>query len=210
MLFGMIFLLYSYSRRSLKIFDWYRLFDTFTKTWFGGLSCVVSSLPAIVVDGSKSFSFPGCSLVQIVSSSKPGCVSLVHGFTHDKSVPLLVFGTSSKLSTANWNSYPLVEKTRPSKWHQRRVVFSRPYVDIFSTNVEELQFWRSCACANKIPKQQYLWTWARASYRTMLPEISARRSLLEPSFRYLSPGKKGEKCRPLDHMWQNPFVHSAR
>ena len=51
---------------------------------------------------------------------------------------------------------------------------------------------------------------ARASYRTMLPEISARRSLLEPSFRYLSPGREGEKCRPLDHTWQNPFVHSAR
>ena len=34
------------------------------------LSCifVVSSLPATVVDGSKSFSFPGCSLVRIVSS----------------------------------------------------------------------------------------------------------------------------------------------
>ena len=40
---------------------------------------------------------------------------------------------------------------------------------------------------------------ARASYQTMLPEISARRSLLEPSFRYLSPGREGEKCRPLDH-----------
>ena len=50
---------------------------------------------------------------------------------------------------------------------------------------------------------------ARASYRTMLPEISARRSLLEPSFRYLSPGREGEKCRPLDHTWQIPFVHSA-
>ena len=41
---------------------------------------------------------------------------------------------------------------------------------------------------------------ARASYRTMLPEISARRSLLEPSFRYLLPGREGERCRPLDHM----------
>ena len=40
---------------------------------------------------------------------------------------------------------------------------------------------------------------ARASYQTMLPEISARRSLLEPRFRYLSPGREGEKCRPLDH-----------
>ena len=31
--------------------------------------------------------------------------------------------------------YPLVEETRPSKWHQRNVVFGRPYVGIFSTNV---------------------------------------------------------------------------
>ena len=44
----------------------------------------------------------------------------------------------------------------------------------------------------------------------MLPEISARRSLLEPSFRYLSPGREGEKCRSLDHMGQIPFVNSAR
>ena len=41
----------------------------------------------------------------------------------------------------------------------------------------------------------------------MFPEISARWSLLEPSFRYLSPGIEGEKCRPLDHMWQIPFIH---
>ena len=47
------------------------------------------SLPAIVVDGSKSFSFPGCSLIRIVSSTTPGYVSLVHVFTHNKSVPCL-------------------------------------------------------------------------------------------------------------------------
>ena len=82
------FLLDSYSRRSLKLFGWYGLSDTFTKTCSGGLSCVfvVSSLPAILVDDSKSFSFPGCSLIRIVSSSTPGYVSLVHGFIHDKSV----------------------------------------------------------------------------------------------------------------------------
>ena len=51
---------------------------------------------------------------------------------------------------------------------------------------------------------------ARASYQTMFPEISARWSLLEPSFRYLSPGIGGEKCRPLDHMWQIPFIHSVQ
>ena len=44
----------------------------------------------------------------------------------------------------------------------------------------------------------------------MFPEISARRSLLEPSFRYLSPGIEGEKRRPLDRMWQIPFIHSVQ
>ena len=30
------------------------------------------------------------------------------------------------------------------------------------------------------------------------------------SFRYLSPGIEGEKCRPLDHMWQIPFFPLTR
>ena len=74
---------------SLKFFGWYGLSDTFTKTWSGWLSCVfvVSSLPAFFVDGSKSFSFSGCSLNRIVSSTTPGSVSLVHGFTSSKVIP---------------------------------------------------------------------------------------------------------------------------
>ena len=96
-LFEVIFLLDSYSLKSLKIFGLYGLSDAFTKTWSGGISCVfvVSSLSTIVVDGSKSFSFPGCSLVRIVSSTTPGSMSLVHGFTHDKNVPYL-FSTHFK------------------------------------------------------------------------------------------------------------------
>ena len=41
------------------------------------------------MDGSKSFSFPVCSLVRIVSSTTPCSMSLVHGFTHCESVPYL-------------------------------------------------------------------------------------------------------------------------
>ena len=91
MLFELIFLLDSYSRGSLNFCGWYGLSDTSTKTLSGGLSCVfvVSSLPAIVVDGFKSFLFQGCSLIWIVSSTTTGSVSLVHGFTHHKSVPYL-------------------------------------------------------------------------------------------------------------------------
>ena len=32
----------------------------------------------------------------------------------------------------------------------------------------------------------------------------------EPSFRYVFPGSEAEKCRPLDHRWQIPFIHSAQ
>ena len=39
---------------------------------------------------------------------------------------------------------------------------------------------------------------------------SGDRFLGEPRFRYLSPGREGEKCRPLDHVRQIPFIHSAR
>ena len=70
-LFEIIFFLDSYSRKSLDFFGWYGLSDTFTKTLSGGLSCVfvVSSLSAIVVDGSESFLFPGRFLIRIVSST---------------------------------------------------------------------------------------------------------------------------------------------
>ena len=34
---------------------------------------------------------------------------------------------------------------------------------IFSPRIwQDVQLWGSCACANKIPKQQYLWTWCQS------------------------------------------------
>ena len=82
-------------------------------------------------------SFPGCSLVWNVSSTTPGSLTLAHGFTHDKSAP---YWFSTPQATTNWNSYPLVEKTRSCKRDQIRVVFSRPYVDISPRIWGELQF----------------------------------------------------------------------
>ena len=51
---------------------------------------------------------------------------------------------------------------------------------------------------------------ARASYRTISPEITARAAKLR--FRHLSPptGREGEISRPLDHTRLIPFIHSAR
>ena len=83
---------------------------------------------------------------------------------------------------------------------------------------QELQFRVAAHAPTKYQSNSTFRRGDRASYRTTLPEISARRSLLEPSFRYLLPGREGEKCRPLeaqpepglplDHTRQNPFVHS--
>ena len=89
------------------------LSDTFTKTWSGGLSCVfvVSRLPAIVVDGSKSFSFPCIRTLRLHQALCHYCMVLP---------TVKVFPSCFR---------------HLSKWHQRRVVFSRPYMYIFSTNM---------------------------------------------------------------------------
>ena len=132
MLFEIIFLLDSYSRRSLKFFVWYGLSDTFTKTWPGALSFVfiVFSLPATVVNGSKSFSFPACSLIRIVSSTTPRSASLVHGFTCDESVPYLFSTTQTKLKFLStcWKSFSYF-------LHVARYI-----VNIFNSNAEKPTF----------------------------------------------------------------------
>ena len=107
----------------MKFFGWYGLSDTFTKASSGGLSCVfvfvylcvfvVFSLPAIVVDGSKLFSCAGCSLVRIVSSTTTGSVSLVHGFTHDKSVPYLFSTPQARSQQQIENLIHLLKKLAP-------------------------------------------------------------------------------------------------
>ena len=77
------------------------------------------------MDSSKSFSFPGCSLVRIVSLTSPDSASLNAWFYPREKCSLLVFDTSNKISTANWNFHPVFQETRPSKCHQRHVVFTR-------------------------------------------------------------------------------------
>ena len=63
-------------------------------------------------------------------------------------------------------------------------------------------------CTKRGNWAHYPWTGRQgAEPQTIFPEISAQWSLLEPSFRYLSPGSEGEKCRPLNHMWQTLFIH---
>ena len=106
---------------------------------------------------------------------------------------------SNRFSSANWKSYPHIEK--PS-WR---------YVDMFSSAYGRIFSYRKSAHAQTENQESSTSErGARVSYRTMFPEISTWASLLEPRFRYLSPGSEGEKCRALYHMRQTPFIHSAR
>ena len=91
MLFEMISLLDSYSRRSLKFFGLYGLSVYKDLIWraelclcrFQFVSYCCRWLQIIFISGLF------CNLVRIVSSTTSDSVSLVEGFTHDKSVPYL-------------------------------------------------------------------------------------------------------------------------
>ena len=65
----------------------------------------------------------------------------------------------------------------------------------------------------KYPESSTSGRGTRSSYLTMCPEISARWSLLWAKFQIpvaRQAGREGEKCRPLEHMWRIPLIHSPR
>ena len=65
------------------------------------------------MDGSKSFSFPGCSLVRVVSSTTPGSVSLEHSFTPCESVPFLFSTPQARSQQQTEILIPLLKKVAP-------------------------------------------------------------------------------------------------
>ena len=147
----------------------------------------------------ESFSFPRCFLIRIVSSTTPGSESLVHGFNHDQSVPYLFSTPQARSQQQTEILIHLLNKRAPINDISPVLYLVYP-MWIFSPQIGKNFSSRVAAHApRKYQSNSTSGRGARASYRTMLPEISARRSLLEPSFRYLSPGREGEKCRPLDH-----------
>ena len=95
----------------LKFFGWYGLSDVFTKTW-RAQSCLCRFQFPSYCCRWRSLSSPGCSLIQIVSSATLGSVTSAWFYPRLK-YSLLVFDTSSKISTTNRNSYPLIEEIRP-------------------------------------------------------------------------------------------------
>ena len=83
----------------------------FTKTWRAESCLCRFQFPSYCCRW-RSLSSPGCSLIRIVSSATLGSVTSAWFYPRLK-CSLLVFDTSSKISTTNRNSYPLIEEIRP-------------------------------------------------------------------------------------------------
>ena len=61
----------------------------------------------------KSFSVPGCCLARIVCSTTSDSASLVHRFTHDKSVPYLFLTPQTRSQQQTENLIHLLKKLAP-------------------------------------------------------------------------------------------------
>ena len=165
MLSEMIFLLDSYSRRSLKIFVWYGLSDAFTKIWSGGLSCVCRWL---------QISFIALFFVLFLRLRQALCHINVFPtcFRHLKQ------DLNSKptfLSTCWRNSPQQITTEAYCIWSTLCEYFLHEYGDDFRSRV-------AAHAPTKYQSNSTSGRGARASYRTMLPEISARRSLFGAKF----------------------------
>ena len=114
---------------------------------------------AIVVDGSKSFLFPGCSLVRIVSSTTPGSMSLVHGFTHDKSVPYVFSTPQTRSQQQTEILIHLLKKIAPAN-HIRGVLYLVDPMWIFTPRIwKEPQLLSSCErCSPRFRPGGWLWS----------------------------------------------------
>ena len=98
----------------------------------------------------------------VLTSTTPGSVSLPHGFTHDKSVPYLFSTPQARSQQQTEILIHSLKKLDPVN-DISGVLYLVDPMWIFPPRIwEELQFQGSCACANKTPKQQYLWTWCQS------------------------------------------------
>ena len=110
---------------------------------------------------------------------------------HESHIPCLLFLSSNKCSSTNWNRiHKLKNLTQTIMYslHSKRIFFP---TNVVGTSVIEKQRMRKKIYQESSTSGRG----ARASNRKMFTEISARWSLLEPRFRYLSPGREGGRER---------------
>ena len=104
-------------------------------------------------------------------------LSLVDGYAHDKSVPYLFSTPQARSQQQTEILIHLLKKLAPVN-DISGVLYLVDPMWIFSPRIwKELQFQGSCACANKTPKQQYLWTWCQSvvpndAPRDFSPEVA--------------------------------------
>ena len=124
---------------------------------------------------------------------------------HESHIPCLLFLSSNKCSSTNWNRiHKLKNLTQTIMYslQSKRIFFSHECGRNFS--------YRKTTHAQKnISRKQYLWTWCQSVepkdvHRDFSSVIAFGAKVQIPVAR--QGGREGEKCWPLDHTWQNPFV----
>ena len=65
-------------------------------------------------------------------------------------------------------------------------------------------------CIKSRKWEQYLWTWRQSVVSNDAPRDFGPEVAFGTKFQIPVASSEGEKCRPLDHMWQIPFIHSVQ
>ena len=126
---------------------------------------------------------------------------------------MAIFGHFAKAlsKVLETSSYPHFDEINTNKYHCKHLVCNWSFADIFPTNVVRTQvLWIVRMRKENTKRAVPLDAVPERRTERCSPRFRPGDRFGEPSFRYLSPGIEGEKCRPLDHMWQIPFIHSVR
>jgi len=187
MLFKIIFLLDSYPRRSFKFVRWYGPSNTFAKTSSRGMSCVfvVSSLPAVVVDSSLIVFISGLFFASACFFDYTR-LCITSAWFYPRSVPYLSSTPQARSQLQTEILIHLLKELAPV--NDISGVLSTLCGYFLPEYGKNFSFRVAAHAPSKYQSSSTSGRGARTSYRTMLPEISARRSLLE-----------GEKYWSLDY-----------
>ena len=124
------------------------------------------------------------------------------------------FGERSSDQPNSWLICPHVMETGTSKWREHCHVFTWPYtIHFIPTNMVRTRVRESLRMRKQNTKTTVpLDVVPERRTERFPPRFRPVGRFCELRFRYLSSptGREGEISRPLDHMRQIPFIHSAR
>ena len=112
-----------------------------------------------------------------------------------------------------WLIHPYVKETGTTKWREHCYVFTWPFFHFTPTNMVRARVRGKLRMRKQNNKTTVpLDVVPERRTERFPPRFRPVGRFCELRFRYLSSptGRKGEIGRPLDHMRQIPFIHSAR